>query len=324
MTMKDLRDEIVEEVSTILAADFQIDVTGTKTVPHSGDPAITFPNLDAKRQGAKLIETCVLYIDIRRSTELNITHKPKTVAKLYSAFVRAMTRCARYHKGHVRGIIGDRVMVIFDTTDAYVNAVECAIAMNTVSQHVINLHFKRGEVECGIGIDAGNMLATKTGVRRRGVDQAAYRNLVWLGRPANVASKLTDLANKPEESVPIPIVSAHFKSPLGIFAGLSGEGTWRDFYPSDFVRQLSSELLGNRIQHSDPNFQMMSVSERRIVTRAATKPIMMTETVWNGYKAAAPAAKSVVNGWFSEVPIKVPGYTGKVYAGDVYYPALKA
>jgi adenylate cyclase len=100
---KELNDEIVDEVETILASDFEIDVVTTDAVPHSSDAAITFPNLDAKSQGAKLIDTCVLYIDIRRSTELNFTHKPKTVAKLYSAFIRAMTRCARYHKGHVRG-----------------------------------------------------------------------------------------------------------------------------------------------------------------------------------------------------------------------------
>ncbi|MGC5798257.1 adenylate/guanylate cyclase domain-containing protein [Sphingomonas sp. NFX23] len=55
-----------------------------------------------------------MYIDIRRSTELSITHKPQAVAKLYSTFVRAMTKCARHFGGHVRGIIGDRVLVIFD------------------------------------------------------------------------------------------------------------------------------------------------------------------------------------------------------------------
>ena len=43
------------------------------------------------------------------------------------------------------------------------------------------------------------MLATKTGLRRHGSAQQSYRSLVWLGRPANVASKLTDQANKPEE-----------------------------------------------------------------------------------------------------------------------------
>src|SRR5258706_3610758 len=106
MGRKELAAELDQEVASILAADFTINVTNTDVVPHSVDPAITFPNLDNKTQGTKLIDTCVLYIDIRRSTDLNLSHKPKTVAKLYSAFVRAMTRVARHHKGHVRGIIG--------------------------------------------------------------------------------------------------------------------------------------------------------------------------------------------------------------------------
>src|SRR5262249_40145475 len=102
MGLKELRAEIEDEVSTLLANDFAIEVTSTENVPHASDPAITFPDVTARSQGAKLIETCVLYIDIRRSTELNFSHKPKTVAKLYTAFVRAMTRVARYHDGHVR------------------------------------------------------------------------------------------------------------------------------------------------------------------------------------------------------------------------------
>jgi adenylate cyclase len=211
MSMKDLRVELDDEVSSILASDFRIVVTNTDVVPHSNDAAITFPNLDAKTQGTKLIDTCVLYIDIRRSTDLNLSHRPQTVAKLYSAFIRAMTRVARYHKGHVRGIIGDRLMVIFDRKDAFANAVHCSIAMNTVSKYTINRHFKANEVTCGIGIDAGKMLATKTGVRRHGDEQGNYRNLVWLGRPANVASKLTDIANKPSETVQVDVVRVAYE-----------------------------------------------------------------------------------------------------------------
>ncbi len=319
MALKDLRDEIAEEVGVILASDFDIEVVGTETVPHSSDPAITFPNLDAKKQRTKLIDTCVLYIDIRRSTQLNLAHRPKTVAKLYSAFVRAMTRCARNYKGHVRGIIGDRVMVIFDRKDAFVNAVQCAIAMNTISQHVINRHFTHGEVECGIGIDAGKMLVTKTGVRRKGVEQAAYRNLVWLGRPANVASKLTDLANKPEESYPIDMVRAGFRPNL-----LSSSLNWRDAYPFDFIRQLSMDGLTSRMKHADPNFASMHIIQSNWVLRAKTNPILMTETVWFGYKAARPEANEVVNGWFKEITIKVPGYDKRVFSGDVIYPDLKS
>lgn len=331
MGIKELKDEIVDEVGTILASNFRIDVTKTDTVPHSSDAAITFPNLDAKRQGAKLIDTCVLYIDIRRSTELNFTHKPITVARLYSAFVRAMTRCARYHKGHIRGIIGDRVMVIFDRQNAFVYAVECALSMNSVAQYVINKYFTRGEVTCGIGIDAGKMLATKTGVRRRGIEQANYRNLVWLGRPANIASKLTDLANKPEDSFKYTVVRAAFnQSVFGLgqllwptLAG-SGQRQWREIYANDFVRQLSSEPGSNRIVHSDPSFASMSHEERTFVRRPKTGPILMTEAVWIGYRTAAPQAPAVANGWFKEITLSVPSYSGKVYSGDVHYKAFEA
>lgn len=322
MAMKDLKDEIAEEVATILASDFQIDVVETDTVPHSSDPAITFPNLDAKRQGTKLIDTCVLYIDIRRSTQLNLTHKPKTVSKLYSAFVRAMTRCARSHRGHVRGIIGDRVMVLFDRKNAFVNAVECAISMNSVSQYVINKHFTRGEVECGIGIDTGKMLATKTGVRRRGMEQAAYRNLVWLGRPANVASKLTDMANKPEESFNFPMVKAAFR-PGALSIGFGANCVWRNFYPGDFVRQLSIDGPTNRIKHADPAFEYMLIEEETYVRNPKTAPILMTEAVWNGYKAAASTSSVVTKPMFKAITLDVPAYTGKVYAGDVHYRVFK-
>jgi adenylate cyclase len=312
MGHRELKDEVSEEVATILAADFQIDVVETESVPHSDDPAITFPNLDSKKQGTKLIDTCVLYIDIRRSTELNLTHKQQTVAKLYSAFVRAMTRCAREHKGHVRGIIGDRVMVIFDRKDCFKNAVECAIAMNSVSKYVINKHFKRGEVECGIGIDAGKMLATKTGVRRHGVNQNAYRSLVWLGRPANVASKLTDLANKPEDGVTFPFVRAAFSTSPFDF-----NWVWRDIYATDFIQQL--DMVNGQIVHNYPHLRSMRLSEDTYVRRPATAPILMTEVVWNGFKRAVPTDLSVQNNWFEPIDLVVTGYTGKVYSGDVIF-----
>lgn len=321
MAIEDLRNEVIEEVEAILASDFQIEVTATELVPHSADPAITFPNLDTKTQKTKLIDTCVLYIDIRRSTELNLAHKPKTVSKLYSAFVRAMTRCARYHKGHVRGIIGDRVMVIFDRKDAFANAVNCAIAMNSVSKHVINKHFKHGEVLCGIGIDSGKMLVTKTGVRRKGVEQAAYKNLVWLGRPANVASKLTDLANKPGETVTVKKANVAYVKP-GIFAD-PFDWVWSEEHLATFVQKLTMDNLSYKLSHSDPSFRSMFLLDRNWEMRPETKPILMTETVWNGFKAARPDDPAVVNGWFGEVTLTVPGYSGKVFSGDVIYTQFK-
>jgi adenylate cyclase len=175
MSLEDLRNELSDEVSLIFDSQFEISITSTNTVPQPDDPAITFPNLDTQTQGAKLITTCVLYIDMRKSTDLSFAHKPQTVAKLYSAFVRAMTRTARHYRGHVRGIIGDRVMVLFDVEDCFANAVHCAIAMNTVAQHIINKHFKANEVRFGIGIDHGRMLVPRRGYDGMAANRATTR-----------------------------------------------------------------------------------------------------------------------------------------------------
>jgi len=310
--MSDLRDEMSDEVGIILAKDFTVTATTTKTVPHSGDGAITFPNLDAKTQACKLIDTCVLYIDIRRSTELSITHKPQTVAKLYSAFVRAMTKCARHYGGHVRGIIGDRVMVIFDCEGCFVNAVNCAILMNSAAKYVINKHFTRNEVQCGIGIDTGKMLVTKTGFRRRGVEQHNYKNLVWLGRPANVASKLTDIANKPSEGLNLNQMMVAYRN---IF---TNELDWVYEWPNNFVKSLTPDYLGG-IKHNNARYVTHFHTTQYHETREATKPILMTAPVYSGFKAARPDDDTIKNGWFKKVTVEVPGYTGDVYGGDVHF-----
>jgi class 3 adenylate cyclase len=139
--------------------------------------------------------TTVLYVDMRRSTQLSLQHRQKTVAKLYLAFVRAMTRCATHFGGEVRGIIGDRVMVLFEPRNCFQSAIDTAKLMNSVCKYVINSQFQHNDIRFGIGIAYARMLATKTGIRRHGIAQQSYRSLVWLGRPANIASKLTDNTN---------------------------------------------------------------------------------------------------------------------------------
>ena len=241
-----LHKDINEEVSAILAPDFDIDVTDTAVVPHSDDGAITFPNLDQKSQGTKVIQTAVLYVDMRRSTALSLMHRSHTVAKLYSAFVRAMTRCAAVFSGEVRGIIGDRVMILFNAAGCYGNAIDTAVLINSVCQYVLNRHFTHNEVEFGIGIDFGRMLATKTGIRRHGSAQQSYRSLVWLGRPANIASKLTDHANKPEEGVDL----VKLKVAYDYFG--NGTLTYVEEYPHIYAQNFTFNPARRMMVHHNP------------------------------------------------------------------------
>ncbi|TBG08447.1 adenylate/guanylate cyclase domain-containing protein [Rhizobium leguminosarum] len=317
--MNELRDELAGEVGTILAKEFAITVSTTNYVPNSSDGAITFPNLDASTQACKLIETCVLYIDIRRSTQLNLEHKPQTVAKLYSAFVRSMTKCARHYGGHVRGIIGDRVMVIFDKEDAYKNAVNTAILMHSTAKYVLNKHFSANEIECGIGIDAGRILATKTGFRRRGVEQYNYKNLVWLGRPANVASKLTDLANKKAETLTYPQLHSAFNA-----GGPSW--TWLRVTPQQFLAGFDTVHYPapSRLVPKDARWSSYLFSTESVDMKPATPPILMTKLVYDRFKQACPDDSSIKNGWFKKIDrLTVTGYSGDVYGGDVIFSVFK-
>ena len=316
MNIPELRADVADEVSTILHSSFSISLTETATVPHSADGAITFPNLDAKNQAVKVVKTTVLYVDMRRSTQLSLKHHPHTVAKLYSAFVRSMTRCADQFGGEVRGIIGDRVMILFDQRDCFKNAVYTAILIHSVCEYVIDAHFTQGDVSFGIGIDYGRMLATKTGVRRHGSAQQSYRSLVWLGRPANVASKLTDNANKPRETFVYTWVKAAFQT------GLLGSLRYEKIAPHDFVKQFGPRNAVGVMPHHNPLFHSFAIETETIILKEETPPILMSKRVYDGFKDACPNAPELVNGWFKLVAQTFPDVPDQVYGGDVIYTAF--
>jgi adenylate cyclase len=252
---------------------------------------------------------------MRRSTELSFQHRRPTVAKLYTAFVRAMTRAASEYGGEVRGIIGDRVMVIFEQSNCFAMAYDTAILINSVCKYIINPRFLHNEVEFGIGIDYGRMMATKTGIRRHGAAQQSYRSLVWLGRPANVASKLTDNANKSKETCNPVVVKARYDYGAG--------PVWRTEWPHEFVQSFTYNPLNGAHWHQNPAFRELRYETQTFTTRPATPPILMTEAVYNGLKRARPNDSSITNGWLKTIDLKISGYTGTIYGADVIFPAVK-
>lgn len=314
MNLEEFAKDIADEVETILSSDFDIDVTETKSVPHSDDPAITFPNLDDETQGVKLLNTTVLYVDMRRSTELSLRHRKHTVAKLYSAFVRAMTRCASWYGGEVRGIIGDRVMILFESKNCFGAAVDTAELMLSVCHYIINKHFRNGNVEFGFGIDYGAMLVTKTGIRKHGSAQQSYRSLVWLGRPANIASKLTDRANKPAEIASITKVRVYYNY---------GWLKHADEYPWDFVRKFKRDPVSGLMIHDNLAFSHFETIQETEELHEATPPILMTKAVYDGFKKERPDAAEIKNKWFSLRKVQIAGYAGPIYGGNVIMTAIR-
>ena len=146
MAVKKIIDETDLEIRDLLNTDFSY--TSTKYVPNLSDPALTFGNADEKK--AKIIKTCVLFVDIRGSVAMTRKHHTKTMGKLYSAFAKAAVKAANHHGGYVRNIIGDRVMVVFPSDNCFKNAVNCAITINHLCSKNIDSQFPSIDFKCGI------------------------------------------------------------------------------------------------------------------------------------------------------------------------------
>lgn len=325
--LKELKEELIKDVQTILSNDFNVTVVDTQLVPTINDSAITYPNLDKKEMKAKKIQTCVLYIDIRKSTDLNLKHKPNTLTKLYGAFMRSMVKAAQHYNGKVRNIIGDRVMVVFNEKDCFKNAVNTAILLNSIAKYILNKYFTNNEITCGIGIDYGRMLVSKGGIVKNGDDNAPYKSLVWLGRPANVASKLTDLANKEVE------IRNSIKH--GYFHIIDSRNGTKRSYDLPFENFFSERYIDEykMIQHKNKdtggywfyssNFSAFPrIKNAEVTTKYNTPEILMTEIVYKEYKKACPTCNSVINEWWKAQEENLyEGYT--IYGGNVIFTDIK-
>lgn len=213
-------------------------------VPSLSDCDLTYESGDAKK--GKCIETCVLFVDIRNSVELTRKHNSETMGRIYTAFTKGVLNAAREYNGYVRNIIGDRVMVVFPVSNCFVNAVNCAITINHISQ-MINEVFTSVDFHCGIGIDYGEMRVIKVGIERRGNENAENKGLVWVGKPANLASRLTDFAGKTVEDEFYNVTGDFYHyDPLGIppLLGKPRNGWFRE------SKKLTAEQLAHELYYS--------------------------------------------------------------------------
>lgn len=293
---------------------FEIEIIETSVVPSFDDPNITYDNLDTQKKKCKLLESCVLYVDIRDSAKISAAKQPRTLAKMYSSFVRSMIECARYYGGHVRNIIGDRVMVVFDKEDCFKKAADTAVLMNSVSQYILNKRIKSIDFKCGIGIDYGKMLITKSGAIRHGAEKEFYRTLVWLGKPANTASRLTDMAFKTQTWSESGVRRGNYYSHLK-------EWFWWDETYDKFIDEL--EVTSSRfLKHKDENFCSFYKTSLDSYTETHS-PILMTQAVFDGLASSHPHSDYIQDTLFKKQIINIRDYDGGIYGGDVTFKVAK-
>lgn len=178
------------EEKTQIIRDEQFRVTDARIIPSIDTKDLTFNN------SGKAFYATVLYIDIRRSSELLEKHHYTNVAKLLTAYYNAIVRIASKEGGEIRSFNGDSLLVFYMGTDsetmtkALRSAMEMCYAINTIvnpiMRNLTNLDF-------GIGIDYGKVLAVKVG---KG-GNSDNKDIVWIGNGVNRATKISDLCSRP-------------------------------------------------------------------------------------------------------------------------------
>lgn len=307
MNVSNLINDLVVTISDVQNMGFEY--VSTKEVPsaYKTDSNLTYES--GKNKKGKIIKTCVLYVDIRDSVKLVEKHQFKTMGKVYTSFTKAILKIADQYGAKVRNIIGDRVMVVFPSDNCFTKAVDCAITINHISAE-INRIFTGVDFKCGIGVDYGEMRVIKVGTEKKGDENANYKNLIWVGYPANRASRLTDIANKKIEETYFLVGDKGLKkNPI---TGKHEFGIVTREYSIEKFVELISHFDGQTVifQKTPQSFEM----KKREKTYA---PILITKAVYEGYKKANLDSEDIRNKWWEIQTKGIKNITEDVYGSGL-------
>lgn len=187
---------------------------------------VAFANEGVQFEGA------VLYADLVGSTGLVDNYQPWFAAEVYKSYLYCAARIVATNGGYITAYDGDRIMAIFIGEGKETVASRVAMKINSAVFSIINpalqTQYKNGyQMAHGIGIDVGPIMAARTGAR-------GANDLVWVGRPANHAAKLSAIRGHPSI-----IITEEVHDALAQNVRVSkGQYMWEKFTWSDMKRQV--------------------------------------------------------------------------------------
>jgi class 3 adenylate cyclase len=198
------KEQVLAEIRSIFQDKWTI--RDGKVVPDTDDIALG-------NQAVKLDAT-VLYADMADSTGLVDHYKHEFAAEIYKAYLIGACRVISDLDGTITAFDGDRVMAVFIGDRKNTNAAKCALTLNALVNEVNSLlkssypntAFKLRHT---VGVDTSDILVVRTGIRNA-------NDLVWVGRAANYAAKLSAIG---EEGYPTYITE-------GVYTRLSDEAKY--------------------------------------------------------------------------------------------------
>lgn len=186
-----LLDTVNDEVESILSISW--DERSGNVIPETTDVAL--------KNGAVKIEATFLYADLAGSSALGEKCPWATTARIIRAYLDTSVRIIKHHGGEIRSFDGDRVMGIFMGDAPNTSAANCARKIDWVVTNVINPKAREKfqsirnndiKIKHCVGIDTSEVRAVRAGIRNN-------NDLIWIGKAAGFAAKLSDIRDYPYE-----------------------------------------------------------------------------------------------------------------------------
>ena len=317
------REDFLKNITSVISDWKNTGFTfNSKTsVPGLDDTNLTYGNGEEKK-GIE-INTCVLFVDIRDSVQLTKDKQIRTMGKIYSVFTHCVLLAVQYEGGYVRNIIGDRVMVVFPQEDCYRKAVNCAITINHIAS-MINKEFDNFEFKCGIGVDYGKLSVMKVGIQKKGAENDDNKGLVWVGDPANLASRLTDCANKEFTDTNYAIHGEFYEYNPFYHASLPsnlGFNRPNGYYPKTKV--YTAEEFASEIKLSQDRLELSSCRKVYSIEKKESKykyaNILLSDKVYQEFAKAHPNRRSIKEGLWKKQTRKIKDIDYDVWGGDIVW-----
>lgn len=177
-----------------LADDLKTEVQNIFRYQWTTRDGYVVPEPEALRLGNDAVELdgTVLYADMDGSTTLVDKWQPSFAAEIYKAYLHCAAKIVRSEGGEITAYDGDRIMAVFIGDSKNGSAVRSALKINYCVQRIINPSLKAQYpsttyvLRQTVGIDTSRLFVARTGIRNA-------NDLVWVGRAANYAAKLTTL-----------------------------------------------------------------------------------------------------------------------------------
>lgn len=158
---------------------------------------------------------------MKGSTKLVDGQKAHLAAEVYKAYLHLAAKVIRAESGEITAYDGDRIMAVFIGNSKNTSAVRSALKINYCVKKILNPAFKAQypsssyELRQTVGVDTSKLFVARTGIR-------GANDLVWVGRAANYAAKLTEL----DEDSPTWITGAVYEGMHDSVKATDGKAMW--------------------------------------------------------------------------------------------------